>query len=135
MWRVALFGTLRNTVNVTEGPSRDSLQMAGTAPLSFSREGSSPKAGTLDPARSRVELGRPADALNERNEAYNPKARNKVPRTVSDAGQVALHVAGHQLSTGFDHFRVLEDGFPHHASVPNRCSGKNRTRLLRGAGR
>ena len=44
-------------------------------------------------------------------------------------GRLALHVAGHQLSTGFDHFHAMEDGFPCHASVPRRCSGKNRTKL------
>lgn len=58
----------------------------------------------------------------------------KAPHTVAGAGRMALQVAGHQLSTGFDHFRFLEDVFPHHTSVPNRRSGKNRTKLLRGAG-
>ncbi|MGY0576225.1 hypothetical protein ACTGJ9_038800 [Bradyrhizobium sp. RDM12] len=50
-------------------------------------------------------------------------AFNKVPRIVSDAGQVALHVAGYQFSTDFNHFQGLEDGFPCHASAPRRCSG------------
>ena len=52
------------------------------------------------------------------------------PHTVSGVGQTALHLAGHQLSTDFDHFQMIEDGFPCHASVPRRRSGTESHRAI-----
>lgn len=52
-----------------ERSSRDPLQAPGAAPLSSSfREGSLSKAGTLGPARLRVEPGRLADATGKFNQ-------------------------------------------------------------------